>query len=311
MSAGSYQTVHLAPETVVGTTPNPFNRQLMRFTSVSVDGQMNETESEEIVDTPLSSGSFKTGVTYGGELAGELSYGTYDDLFASIFRNEWAAVSGGADNEMVLSLAAIKKTFSLLRGYTDAGGYHLFKGLFVTSLSLEIPEEGIATVTFGLTGQGREPVTFTVPLGTVTPATDTDQMTNAGTDEFILDGQAMTDLACVSAFTLSMEWTTASQQCFGKGLSAGKILATSLAVTGTFTAAWGDEAASLNELKYTNTAVSIAQGIKDEAGNKYIIRIPEATITGELPSGARGDLLQYQFTYTLRKQSPTLTRIPA
>ena len=309
MSAGSYQTVQVAPETVIGTTPAPFNRQLMRFTSVTVDGTMNETESSEIVDSPLSSGSFKTGVSFAGEVAGELSYGTYDQFISSVFRKEWAAATSGGGE--VIDLGSLKKTFSLLRGYKDSGGYHLFNGLYVTSMSLEIPEEGIVTVTFGLTGQGREPVTFTLPLGTVEPATDTDQMTNIGTEEFILDGQSMTDLACVSAFTYSMEWTTESQKCFGKGLSAGKILATSLAITGTVTMAWGDEGAATNELKYTNTAMSLQQGIKDEAGNRYIIRIPEATITGELPSGSRGDLLQYELTYTIRKQSPTITRIPA
>lgn len=312
MSSGSRQQVHYAPETVAGTLPSPFNRELLRFTSFALDGTMGETESEEIVDSPLSSGSFKTSVQYQGDLAGELSYATYDKLFAALFRNEWVPVDAqDATKGDSLVLGAIKKTFSFLRGYLDSGGYHIFKGVQVVSMTLDVPEEGIITVTFGLGGEGREPVTFTLPAGTVTPANTNVQMTNVGTGDVTIDGQSLANVACVSAFSLTMEWTTQSQTCFGKGLSAGKLLATAVNITGSVTMAWGDEAASFNEMKYTNSSISIVLPISDEEGNTYIINVPEATVAGDLPSGARGDLLQYQLNFTCRRQSPTLTRKPA
>lgn len=303
MSSGSQQIVHYAPEVTIGTTPAPFVRKVARFTSFTLDGSVSGTDSNEITEKVISSGQYKTSVEFSGELAGELSWATYDDLFEAAFRNSWA--------NNVLSIGTVRKAFSFLRGYKDAGGYHIFNGVHVTGLTITVPEEGLVEVTFTLAGQGRQPVTFTVPAGTITPANTNKIFSNVGVGNVTIDGQSMTDIACVTAFSISFEWTTQSQKCFGKGLSAGKLLMTDLAVTGSVTLAWGDETAGQNELKYTDTPISLSIPLSDEDGNKYTITVPEATISGELPQGARGDLLQYTFEYTVRNQSPTLTRSAA
>lgn len=310
MSSGSSQVVHYAPETIVGTTPTPFNRQLARFTSFSLDGEPSGTASEEIVDSPMSSGEFKTSLSISGEYVGELTYGTFDDFFAAAFRNNWVNLTDPADGASLV-LGTVKKTFSFLRGYKDAGGYHIFSGVYITGLTIEVPEEGIIKVTLTLNGQDRKPVTFSVPVGTVTPATTTKQFTNVSAGDVTLDGQSLADIACVSAFTLSMEWTVESQKCFGKGLSAGKLMQTAVAVTGSATLAFGDKAAQINELKYGDTSISLKIPLTDKEGNEYTIEVPEATVMGSLPSGSRTDLLQYSLEFTARRQSPIITRKPA
>lgn len=159
MSSGSQQGLSYAVETTAGVLPSPFNRKKLRFTSVSIDGSITGTQSEEIRDNLISSGEYKTSAAYQGEIAGELSYGTYDDLLAAAFHNEWAA--------NILSIGNVRKTLSILREYKDAGGYHIFKGMQITAMTLDIPEEGLITVTFTLQGMGRDPVKFTIPAGTV------------------------------------------------------------------------------------------------------------------------------------------------
>ena len=303
MSSGSQQGLSYAVETTAGVLPSPFNRKKLRFTSVSIDGSITGTQSEEIRDNWISSGEYKTSAAYQGEIAGELSFGTYDDLLAAAFHNDWAA--------NVLSIGNVRKTLSILREYKDAGGYHIFKGMQITAMTLDVPEEGLITITFTLQGMGRNPVTFTLPAGTVAAATTTNPMSNVGVGDIVIDGDSMADIACVTAVSITIEYTTAAQKCLGKGLSAGKIMATGVNISGSLTLAWGDESASLNELKYTDAPVTVTFPMSDEKGNKYILAVPEATISGTLPSGSRADLLQYQMEFTVRNQSPTLTRVPA
>ena len=300
MSSGAKQGLKISPETVAGTTPTPYNRQDLRHTSCTIDGQISGTESEEIRDILMSSGEYKTSATYGGEIAGELSYGTYDMLLAGAFHNDWVANK--------LTLGSLVKTFSILREYKDSGGYHNFKGMEVTALTIEVPEEGMVKVTFTLQGRGRDPVTFTLPAGTVTPATVTDLFTNVGIGDITIDGQSMQDIACITAVTLTMEFSAEAQKCLGKGLSVGKLITTGVAITGSATLAWGDEAASVNELKFTDSTIALVVPMSDSAGNQYILTVPEATVKGELPSGSRTDLLQYQLEFTARNISPTLER---
>lgn len=303
MSSGAQQALCISPETVAGTTNTPYDRQRLRFTGVTIDGQVTGTESEEIRDNLIPSGEYKTSASFGGDITGELSYGTYDMLFAGAFHSDW--------NANKLTLGTLIKTFSILREYKDSGGYHNFKGMEVTSMLIQVPEEGMVTVTFTLQGRGRDPVTFVVPAGAVTPATVTKLFTNVGVGDITIDGQSMQDIACITAFSMQIEFTAEAQKCLGKGLSVGKLITTGVNITGSMTLAWGDEAASLNELKFTDTPISVVVPISDAEGNGYEIVIPEATMTGELPSGSRTDLLQFQVDYKVRNQSPTLERKPA
>ena len=301
MSSGSQQALECSVETVVGTTPFPFDRKLIRMTSVSIDGEPTTTPSEEITDTMMPEGDYKTGVTYSGDINGELSVGTFDDFFAAAFHNDWL------NDELTLS--TVKKAFSIIRAYKDSGGYHIFRGMQVVSMTLTVPEEGIIQVSFTLQGTGRSPVTFTIPDGVIEPVNTNKLLTNVGVGSVLVDGQTLTNEACVTAFSLTIEFSVEAQKCFGLGLSVGKLISTGVNVTGQMTLAWGDEAASLNELKFTDEAVEIFIDMVDETGHGYSVTVPEATLSGALPSGSRTDILQYQVNYTARRRSPIFRRV--
>lgn len=299
MSSGMYQGILIAPEASLGVLAAGATYQRLRFTSASVDGDVTGTESAEIREGMISAGEYKTAVSFTGEISGELSALTYDDLISAAFHNDWT------ENSIVLG--TLRKTFSIIREYRDAGGYHTFRGMTVTSVTFTLPEEGMVEVSFSLQGTGREPVTFTAPTGIKAPTT-TKPITNVGIGDLAIDGQSMADVACCTAFSMTIEFSTEAQKCFGKGLSVGKIIETGVAITGALTLAWGDEAAAFNELKFTDTSISIEVSIADEAGNGYTFLVPEATVKAPLPSGGRTDLLQYELEYTVRNQSPKITR---
>lgn len=313
MSSGSQQTVHYVGESQLAVLPAPFDRNLLRFKSMNIDGTTSGTASEEILDNPLSNGEYKTKLEISGELGAELSFGTYDEFIAAIFRNYWTPVDpNDVSAGQVLTLGSRRdQSFSFLRGYKDAGGYHVFRGNKVKSMGITVPKEGLIEINFNFVGQERDPVVFQMPAGNVAFPNPNKVMTNVGVGELLLDGVSVIDQACMSAFAITFEWDVQNQICLGKGLTAGKAMQTSLAVTGSVTVAWGDMAANYNEMKYTDKSIALTLPLSDEAGNTYVINVPEATIKGALPSGSRSDLIEMQIEYTVRKQSPTITRIPS
>lgn len=81
----------------------------------------------------------------GGQISGELSKGTYDDLIAAALRNTWAT------NEVVNGTA--KPSFTIEQVYPDLDISEVFTGMRVGEMSVSMPPTGMATVTFGFQGQ--------------------------------------------------------------------------------------------------------------------------------------------------------------
>ncbi|AAO55604.1 hypothetical protein [Pseudomonas syringae group genomosp. 3] len=51
--------------------------------------------------------------------------------------------------------------------------------------------------------------------------------------------------------------------------------------------------------------------ITDSLGNSYTFNFPAVEVDGELPSGGKRDLIEVELSYTVAKQSPTITRLAA
>ncbi|KLT71867.1 hypothetical protein PL75_11340, partial [Neisseria arctica] len=75
------------------------------------------------------------------------AFASYDDLLAAAFFNNWSSDT--------LAISSIRKSFSAVRGYSDIANYQTFTGLHVANCELEIPEEGLVTVTVGMAGLNR------------------------------------------------------------------------------------------------------------------------------------------------------------
>ena len=302
MSSGAKQIFYMVPETVAGETPSSPVWATMPFTSATIDANANKTDSDTIKDGRIGSGAKVTGLEVAGELTSNLSYGTFDALLAAAFYNNWAS------NE--LTVGTVRKSFTGVRGFTDAGGYHHFRGLHVSQLAITIPEEGYVTAAWTFAGLKRESFT-TAPTGTITPASDAEEFTTVDVGEITLDGVTLKGIACVTAFSFNLNNNLQAQKCLGDGLGAGKQIETRAAITGNFTVAWGDKAAEMYEKQFSNGKLALRVPFGDEDGNQYVIELPVVTITGSLPSGSATDLLQTDFEYTVEDVSPKLIRIPA
>lgn len=301
MSSGAKVVTHYIAETVPGTTPAVGTWKTARLTGNTLSPTPSTEVSDEITDTRLSQGSVVTGLTIGGDLVGEMSFGSFDDWLSALFYGNWTAD--------VLTIGSVRKTFSVQKAFTDVGTYHLFKGVHAATGSIEIPEEGKIVLTIGGQALDYADATTTFVTGTPDPATATPFMSSLSVGDIKVDGVSLAGSACVSAMTINVDNTLQVQKCLGSGkLGPGALIETEAAITGTITLAWSARAFAIWKEQMTRKAFGASFPISDSLGNSYTFDFPSVEFDGELPNGGKRDLIQVALNWTVAKVAPTITR---
>lgn len=111
MSSSNLVRIAFIPETVYGETPAVGDFFSARFTSDSLSGTPETTESQQIRTDRLSSGQVVTGLTLSGEISGELSKEEAIDLFIeSAMHSSWvSSVAVNADLDIDATLRTITR----------------------------------------------------------------------------------------------------------------------------------------------------------------------------------------------------------
>lgn len=159
-------------ETVEGTTPATPAFQELRMTSETLDAAKETAKSQEIRADKNVSDVLQVGTNVSGDINAEFSYGTYDDLFESVFRGTWATdvLINGLDRHTF----SMEKTFE--QGASDT--YIRYRGCFVDSFDLSIKAKEIITAKFTIMGLAGEASAAAIIAGaTYTAATTTNVMT--------------------------------------------------------------------------------------------------------------------------------------
>lgn len=313
MSSGARQILQFAKETIVGTTPTPFDRKVLPFTTTSLDAAVTKEDSATITTSRLAQQGSITAVDYTGDIESEFRFGVFDDLIAAAAYNPWDTDTPAVDSDTVTFGGELRQTFSVLRGYTDVGAtgnYHTFRGMHVNTFNLSVPESGIVTTTFGLIGLGRNP-SSTAPAGAVAPITLPPTYSSVSITDVKIDGISTVGVSCITSFDFTWDNTAQTQRCLGGGLSIGNIIAALANGTGSYTQAWSVGAAAEYEKQFSNTTLSLELEMTDGEGNVYVLKLPKIEITSALPSGGNADILQATFEYRVVEENPTLTRTPA
>lgn len=308
MSSGSRQIVQISIESINGTTPTPFDRESVPFTEISLDATATKTESNSILDSRLAQKGAITGVEYAGDLSAEFRHEIFDELISAAAFNDWQTDTPSAGQQTLVFGGTTRKSFSIVRGYSDINNYHTFKGVHVNTFNISIPEDGLITTTFGLMGKGRT-VSSTLPSGTVTVPTVKPPMSNVSVGDILLDGVSQVGIACITAFDFTWDNTMQVQKCLGGGLNIGAIIETIANGTGSFTAAWSTGAAANYEKQFTNTLLGLKIDLVDSEANAYELTLPKIEITATLPSGGNSDILQATFEFRVVEEAPILVSL--
>lgn len=305
MSSGAKVVTHYIKETTPGVTPvSPAAGawKTARLTGNTMSPTPSTVVSDEITDSRISQGSVVTGLTIGGDLMGEMSFGTFDDFLEALFYGTWTA------NE--LTVGKVRNTFSVQKAFEDVGTYHLFMGVHAATGSIEIPEEGKIMLTIGAQALDYEDGETTYVTGAAAPTT-TPFMSSLAIGDIEVDGVSLAGSACVSAMTINIDNTLQVQRCLGNGkLGPGALIETEAAITGTITLAWSKAAWNIWKEQLTRKPFEVTFPIEDSLGNGYIFDFPAIEVDGELPNGGKRDLIQVTLNWTVAKVAPTITRVP-
>ncbi len=303
MSSGAKVQTHYIAEVTPGTTPSVGTWKTARLTGNTLSPTPTTEVSDEITNSRLNQGSVTTGLTIGGDLVGEMSFGTFDDWLEALFYGAWS-------ND-VLSIGATRKTFSVQKAFTDVNTFHLFKGVHAATGSIEIPEEGKIILTIGAQCLDYADASTTFVVGSPSAPTETPFMSSLSVGDIKVNEVSLAGSACVSALTVNIDNTVQLQRCLGSTkLGPGAIIETEAAITGTMVLAWSAKAYEIWKEQVARTNFEVEFPIEDSEGNEYILNFPKVEVDGELPSGGKRDIVQVTLNWTAVKDSPTITRVP-
>lgn len=299
MSSGAKQATPYGVESVPGVIATIW--KTLAFTKNGLDATAQKTDSQTIKDSRIAAGSLITGFEVAGDIETEFAYGIQDDLLEGVAFNQWV-------NNVLTFGGTTRKTFSVIRGFTDVENYQVFTGCHINQWALSIPDSGIVTSKFSIMGMKRTAYEVS-PATTVEPAEDAIQFTALSTGDILLDGQAKAGM-CITQLDLTIDNSMQIQKCLNYENNISAILETIMKATGNFTIAWSKNTAELYENQFLNEPVSLQWSLKDNKGNKYTLKLPKLMVTAPLPSGGGGDVLTTQFSFAIADEAPTLTRIP-
>lgn len=211
----------------------------------------------------------------------------------------------------VLSIGSVPSTLAIAKTYSDVGIYTIAKGCFVSKMVLTVPESGKLTTSFTMAALQYLDNTSAPYTVTPTAPTTTAFASSINIGDIKVDGLSLAGEACVTALDLTLDNNMKVQRCLGQGTNAGNQISGGADVTGSITLAWSVASYNIWKKMSTRATVSIAFPITFNDGSMYTIEIDKAEVDGDLPDGARTDIVNLKLNFTAVISSPTITRTPA
>jgi hypothetical protein len=273
-------------ETVVGTTPSNPVMQQMRMTGESLNGSRASSSSAEIRADRNTADLVTTAETSSGEINIELSPGSYDEFLAAALQGSWTS--------SVLKNGTTRKSFSILKQFTDVNKSFLFKGCEVSTLSLNMAQGGFVTGSFGIMSRGN---TETLPAGVTYTAAGTTPVFNLTQhmSPIAIGGQSANG---VQSFSLALNNNAREQRQIGSKDLAGVGMGT-LSLTGSITVYFQD-ASAINAAYDSDSAVPLSFSLTN-AGGGYDFLLPAVKFSNRtIVAGAINQdvVMTLQFTAT-------------
>lgn len=263
MTVDSSQTrlAHIA-EVTWGTTPSTPTFVNLRYTSESLNANIDNVVSNEIRADRNVSDLIQVGQSAGGTVNFELSYGTFDTLLESLMYAAWS--TDVLKNGVTQKSVTLEKTFE--GGSTDQ--YHRFAGAIVNNMSLAMQAGQIVTGSFGFVAKNVTQATSAIASSSYT-AVNTNPVMNAAANfgSLAITGSTGPEL---TALNINVSNNLRVQQAIGsvaaRGVTAGRFI-----VTGDLTAYF--ESAELYTLFLAGTAADLTFTLTDSLGNLYTFAI--------------------------------------
>ena len=166
MAESTAHKLAIIPETVMGSTPEDPQFQRLPDTRTTLALTKDNLETERNNGTRFPAIPRTGAESVGGEIPADLSYSTYDLLFASALQGLWV-------NDEV-KVSDVRQSFSVLREFSDikaaaddvAKPFFLYKGCEVSTMAIAAAANGLVKATFGFFGRTMDDPAASAPAGT-------------------------------------------------------------------------------------------------------------------------------------------------
>lgn len=302
IATGSKTTLHYIEESTYGTTPSTPTWTPLCITGVSI-GMTKDSIEKGCFNANRQVEDLRHGnEQVGGDVTGELEYGTFDDMLEAMSMGTWTA--------NVLKAGTTRRYFTFERYFDVATDeYHRYTGCEVASMSLSVAPNSMVGLTLTVVGQDMTTNTSQVASSTYSAA-----LGNSPFDSFT---GSVNEGGSASGVITSIEfnWDNGLERAFVIGSkntiqpSDGKSR-----VTGTITAYY--ESKALYDKFLNETSTSLDFTLTDTAGNSILFDFPNVKYTGGNPD-VSGDgpitvALEFTALYSSSDASQiVITRTPA
>jgi len=284
MANGSRHSLYIVEETVRGTTPNNPELHLLRNTGTTLALNKDSLQPAEIRSDRMVS-DFRMGANQvGGDISGELSYGTFDKLIAGALFAAAPVANAPVTGRAQIKAGSTRHSFTVIRHFADITDkpYQIFRGVEINSMQLRIAANAITTCVFSVVGQSMELAADLTGLGTPTYAAPT---TTRPMDSFtsVLKegiGGAATAIGVVTEINLNLQNGIGPRFVIGSKNSIDPEVGRSL-LTGQVTAYFEDTKLLQKFLDEDESALEI--GLNDPDGNQYNVVVPRLVYTAAPP----------------------------
>ena len=276
----------IVAESTFGTTPsNGF--KFVRATGESLNFNINNTQSAEIRADRNVQDIIRTDASASGDINFELSFGAFDDLLEGLMCADYS--SDVLVNGITAKSFSIEKKFEL--GGTDR--YHLFKGMRVSSMSLDLSAGDIVSGAFSFIG--KEMTAATSPTDSTITAATTAPIMNAVNNVVQLQEGGSTLSDSVMSLSLTVENNLRTQNAIGS-LGAVGIGLGEFNVSGSMSV-YFSSGGIFN--KFLNGTDSSIQFQLSDGSNSYTFLIPKVEYTsGSVTAGSTNADVMAEMEFT-------------
>jgi hypothetical protein len=278
MSNGSRHALYLVEESTYGTTPTSPTMAAVRHKSTSLALKKDSVQSEEIRSDRMISDYRHGNYKVGGDIAVELSYGSFDKILEGLLAGTWSLQSPSSGTDR-LKAGTTRKSYSLLRHFGDLSSgspYHLFKGCEFSKGSLMVKPN--AMVELGLTVIGQDmSISASAPSGSTLQSPSTTSPFDSFTGTISENGS---QIAVVTELALEIDNGHAERFIVGDQQGLRPSIGRSN-VKGTLTAYFEDT--TLLSKFINETESSLQFNLVDLSGNRYTFTVPRIKYTGGQP----------------------------
>lgn len=282
-ASGARAAYYFVLENADGTTPATPAFKPLRLTQNGLVEQANEIQSNELAADRHRRSARRGATSVSGDIAAELSYGSFDDLLEAAFCGTWASD--------VLKTGATRRSFAILKRNLDINVDTIYRGCQINQLKFACPLQEKITVTFSVVGKAEE--SYTVPAGATfaTPSTS-DYMTT-------FEGSLDLDAAPLGAAT-ELNITLANNIEAKYGLFKRPAYAMKIGmidVTGDLSAYIEDAALKDKYRNEVDTAMVVTMADKASGGNIYVLTLPRERFTSAKDTFNADDLGVQQLNF--------------